>query len=467
MRRSFVFAVLCLAACADTVGVGDPGGGAGGAGGSVGAGGGGGAATGGGSATAGGSGGSAGTGTLPCDVGAILQGTCSECHQSPPLFGAPMPLLTWADTHADSAQFPGQKIYQRMAVRVTATTSPMPQPPRTLTQQQISTITAWAAAGAPVGAGTCGAGGGGGSGGGGASAGGAGGNGGSGGAAGSGCAANETRIDVTAPMFAFPQQSDFYQCFAKTISLPAKRHAMKIDKVIDDAQVLHHVVLFRDTGKNSPAQIPNCGFQADWQALYAWAPGAGPMVPPTGVGIPINDGDQLVIQIHYNNPTSLVGHDSSGAYLCVTDQLQPNEAGVLAIGPTQLSLPPNCPATSAQGTCTNVLGTTYNVFTVWPHMHRMGRAMTTTLQHSGAADVVVTNRPNYDFNSQYLEAMTFQFRSGDTLVNRCTWNTSGATGTVHWGEATSDEMCFNFLYLYPVPPVAFCPSPNPPASGCP
>src|SRR5438874_983844 len=65
-----------------------------------------------------------------------------------------------------------------------------------------------------------------------------------------GCPAGSTKIDVVAPMFDIPQKSDFYQCFAQTVTLPGKEHAFKIDKVIDDARVLHHVVLFRDLAKN-------------------------------------------------------------------------------------------------------------------------------------------------------------------------------------------------------------------------
>jgi hypothetical protein len=395
-------------------------------------------------------GGAASSATYACDVGPIVNARCLDCHSSPPRFGAPMSLVTYADTQADSAQYPGQKIYQRMAARVADPRLPMPQPPNApLTAEQIAAIQGWAGAGAPQGdATTCAVP-----------------DGGTGDAGvpdsgyfdTPGCDPGDTMLPVVAPMTDIPQQSDYYECFAQTVSLPAKRHAIKIDKVIDNAQVLHHVVLFRDTAKSSPAVQLGCGIHTTWQALYAWGPGAGPMIPPPDVGLPINDGDQLVIQIHYNNPTSVMGKDSSGAYLCLTDQLRANEAGVLAIGPTQFHLPPNCPAVSVQGTCNNFLNTTYNVFTVWPHMHVRGRAMLTTLQHAGSADQVVTDRPNYYFGSQTLETANFQFQHGDNLINKCTWDTTGASGPVSFGEATSDEMCFNFLYLYPPPPVAFCP----------
>src|SRR5206468_1527340 len=112
-------------------------------------------------------------------------------------------------------------------------------------------------------------------------------------------------------------------------------------------------------------------------------------------------------------------------------------------------LPPNCPSTSVSADCPNTLGQTFHAFTVWPHMHVKGRALTTMLKHAGAADQLVTDRPTYDFGAQYLEPASFLIQPNDTLTTRCTWDTTGATGNTPWGESTSQEMCFNFIYLYP------------------
>ena len=92
-------------------------------------------------------------------------------------------------------------------------------------------------------------------------------------------------------------------------------------------------------------------------------------------------------------------------------------------------------------------------------MHRLGRAQQTTLTHSGQT-TVVNDRPNYSFGAQYLEAANFTFGSGDDLNVKCTWDTTGQTAVTKWGEGTGDEMCFNFLYLTPPPPVAYCPAVN-------
>ena len=341
-----------------------------------------------------------------------------------------------------SAAFPGQKIFQRMAVRVADNVAPMPQAPNPrLTAAEIAAFQNWSAggglqgscmapdagmdAGMPSDAGI------------------------------DDCPAGSTELKIVAPAFQIPAQTDFYQCFAFNISLPGKRHVIKATKVIDDARVLHHMVLFRDTGKNAPAVKANCGIEGDWLPMYAWAPGAGPMEPPADVGMPLNDGDQMVIQIHYNNAGGVTGTDSSGAKLCLSNVLRPKEGGVLAVGPTKFSLPPNCPKAQADGICPNIGNITYNVFTVWPHMHLKGSALLSTI-----GNTVVTDRPNYSFNSQYLETANFQFKPGDQLKTRCTWNTVGQTGPTPWGEDTAQEMCFNFLYVEPVPPIAYCTIPN-------
>ncbi len=461
LSQAAVLLVL-VAACsggATNGGGGGSGGGSGGAGGAAGGGtGGSGGGAGGGSGGAGGgslgggAGGSGGgfagdAGSFACDIAPVVQRRCLDCHTNPVQFGAPMPLVTWADTQAQSARVPGQKIYQRMAARVVDAVAPMPQPPNPLLSAgEVTAFANWAAAGAPQGnPATCPVS--------------------DAGVVDAGnpdeCPAGSTELKITAPAFPISPAMDLYECFAQTISLPGKRHMIKATKVIGDARVLHHMVLFRDPQHSAPAMAANCKFKVNSQVLYAWAPGAGPVDTPADVGIPVNDGDQLVIQIHYNNANNVVGTDSSGAKLCLTDQLRPKEGGVLAVGPAQFSLPPNCPKATTAGDCYNFSGTDYNVFTVWPHMHLKGRALKSTI-----GSTVVTDRPNYSFGAQYLEKANFVFKKNDTMNTRCTWDTTGVTGSTPFGEDTSQEMCFNFLYVTPVPAAAYCPS-IPQAVTCP
>src|SRR6476659_1007678 len=75
-------------------------------------------------------------GSLPCAVQQIFDAKCKTCHDSPPVYGAPMSLVDYDDTQAlladtkpaqlgrDSDQ---KKAYLRISERIHATSAPMPQ----------------------------------------------------------------------------------------------------------------------------------------------------------------------------------------------------------------------------------------------------------------------------------------------------------------------------------------------------
>jgi mono/diheme cytochrome c family protein len=92
---------------------------------------------------------------LPCDVQAILQAHCTNCHGSTPIGGAPMPLVTYANLTTHSPTYPLMTFAQRAVVRVQALTAPMPPTGPRLTPDEIATISSWIASAYPNGA--CGA----------------------------------------------------------------------------------------------------------------------------------------------------------------------------------------------------------------------------------------------------------------------------------------------------------------------
>src|SRR5438046_2282988 len=68
-------------------------------------------------------------GGLPCDVGDVLVSRCQSCHGSTPLYGAPMSLVTYADTQAPARSNPSLRVWQMMQMRVHATTASTVMPP--------------------------------------------------------------------------------------------------------------------------------------------------------------------------------------------------------------------------------------------------------------------------------------------------------------------------------------------------
>lgn len=91
---------------------------------------------------------------LPCDVRAVLENACTQCHSSPTTSSAPESLVSLADFHVPSS-IATQTIAVRAEARLHDPTMPMPplsEPP--LSERQLAILDAWLTAGAP--GGSCG-----------------------------------------------------------------------------------------------------------------------------------------------------------------------------------------------------------------------------------------------------------------------------------------------------------------------
>src|SRR5205809_6903560 len=87
---------------------------------------------------------------LPCDVSRVLAARCQSCHQRPPIYGAPMPLVTWADAQARSSG--GSEVWQAMKAKLMAgLMPPAGAPGGALSAPEKSTLMGWLDAGAPAG----------------------------------------------------------------------------------------------------------------------------------------------------------------------------------------------------------------------------------------------------------------------------------------------------------------------------
>jgi uncharacterized membrane protein len=105
-----------------------------------------------------GAGGAAGTvtaGGIPCDIQALLQSRCQGCHSNPPMNGAPMSLVSYANLTAASVADPAMSFAQRALARMQNTVAPMPPAPNArATAAEIASMSAWVATAYPKG--TCG-----------------------------------------------------------------------------------------------------------------------------------------------------------------------------------------------------------------------------------------------------------------------------------------------------------------------
>lgn len=412
----------------------------------------------------GGSGGSGGTGgstTNPfCAVKTVLQAKCQSCHNNPPNSGAPMPLVTYADTQANSV-ISGQPIWQLVKSRVAAGTMP-PANAAPATDQDKAVIAAWNGSGSD----DCGGGGGNTD----------------GGiishhnCTGEGClscpvTAKFLSHDPANPTGRFQVPggtTDDYRCFTfKNPYYGTSTQATAATPIIDagNPSVIHHWLLFgsssppsADGGVSGGVGIFNCvSPELGDHLLDGWAPGGDAYEMPSNIGLAINEYPYLVLQSHFNNPGLFGGSDRSGAGYCITPQNAPRPitAGIVTLGTDNISIPAganNVPG--GQGTCNNLAKTTAPVYILGavPHMHKLGSGFVTTHTRGGTKLPDVVNIPlgtwRFDGQVKYPAYPPIQVNPGDGLTTTCYYSNPGGGG-VGFGVSTTAEMCYDFVLVYP------------------
>lgn len=372
-------------------------------------------------------------GSLPCDVDAVLASQCRSCHGETPLYGAPMPLVTYADLTAPAPSDPSRKVYELVGERTHDDARPMPQPPAArLDAAAQQAIDAWIAAGAPSSAETCAA---------------------PDGGAGGGPSALCTPDVPVIPSAAYTVPADVndaYICYGIDVTAAEKRHITAFLPHVDNPKVVHHMVLFQSDTAAAPGPT-SCalGGSAGWRMVGVWAPGNDGFALPEAAGIPLEGTAHYVVQVHYNNVAHLSGEqDRSGFDLCTTANLRPNDADVLAFGsisftiPAQGSLDLTCDYTAPAA-----FGEGIHIIGAMPHMHKLGARMSTARLTAGDPEDLGTRDP-WDFETQYWSPVDRVVAPGDTVRTRCVWDNPSST-SVGFGENTEDEMCFDFAIYYP------------------
>jgi hypothetical protein len=382
---------------------------------------------------------------LPCDVSQVLSKNCQTCHGSTPQAGASTSLVTWDDLQKDHG---GKKLYEVVKDRIHAETQPMP-PAARLATTEIQSIDDWVAAGAPKSDSTCSV---------------------------SEAPPAVPKFECASPMklttlkaaspfkWTDTSKTDQYMCFGVDEAVDAKRHVIKLGPMIDNPNIVHHVLLFQ-ADSAVPNEATPCGAttSATWKLVNGWAPGGGNFELPEAAGFPEEGTTHWVLQVHYNNAsgTHTGESDNSGFQLCSTDQLRANDASVIAFGSMKFSIPPR---TAKYGIkCDYKLGPQFEgrtMFAAWPHMHTRGLAMSTErfAGGSGTAEPVFSQDP-FSFENQGASKINAKVSAGDVLRTHCAWKNPGDTA-VTFGEDTSDEMCFDFFTYYPaIPDVSWGPLP--------
>jgi hypothetical protein len=395
---------------------------------------------------------------LPCAVGAIVAAKCQQCHGAALVGGAPMPLLTDADFRKSIKSLttqPGMTVEVAKLVNMRIHDSARPMPPSGgLSAAELSTLTSWIESGAPGGA-----------------------------AADASCAvppmtapdkpaeppaAGVTCYDLrvhgvpesgdTTPYSVIP--GEHYVSFFYDAPWKVPSELVSWRTLYDNKALLHHWLLYSTLGSEiDGAFLPSIGTHVgdDAQLVAGWAVGGNDVDMPDGVGLRMPaPGAGLMLEWHYYNSTGALAEDSTAVQVCLVPAgtLQ-HTAGMTWLGTEFFNGPAGMPPgqrSDFEGTCyPSREGMTNDdpirIFTLWPHMHKYGRNMRSTVNRADGRVEEVFNKP-FDFNQQITYDAAIDLFPGDSITSTCTFdNTSDFA--VAFGPSTEQEMCYQFAFSYP------------------
>jgi hypothetical protein len=380
--------------------------------------------------------------TFSADVAPILFDNCVSCHR--PGEVAPFTLLTYEDA-------------RKRAKTIARVTDDRFMPPwkaepghgdfvgvRRLTDSQISTLRAWADAGAPEGdpsqtpappkfA--------------------------------DGWQLGEPDLVVTMPEpFAVPADgADVYRCFVLPLDLDDDQYVEAVEYRPGNRKVVHHAIFFLDdSGKarDLDAKEPGIGYErmggpgfTPSGSLGGWAPGYTPERLPPGVARSVKKGSDLVLQVHLH-PTGKP--ESERSTIGIHFAKKPPEKLLISIprGIRRLDIP----AGDADYRIEDgfALPWAAELIGITPHAHLLCREIKVdaTLPDGGQRPLIWIRDWDFNWQAQYQYAETVRLPMGTRLSLSFAYDNSAANPAqpsdpprrVRWGEQTTDEMAIIFFH---------------------
>ncbi|KAK7114204.1 hypothetical protein V1264_000302 [Littorina saxatilis] len=288
-------------------------------------------------------------------------------------------------------------------------------------------------------------------------------------------AADVERLTFQIPPTKVPNKVTSYMCQTFRVDdVSRDRHMIATRAIINNTNVMHHMVLFGCRDPNTPIfDVPyECGMSPGYSCgsiLSVWTLGLDGecFYDLSGIRVGLNGLKVLAMQYHWNNPTQEDNYmDSSGMEMYFTPNLRDYDSGVAMFGQESILIPPYSTGTDVTGECTEtcmntmVKGQGINITYAFNHMHYLGVSQSVEQHRNGQFLRNITNDVVYNYDSP----RTYQFEPplevlpGDRIVTKCHYKSPKRGITTFYGDETLDEMCYIFFTYYPFQnmPSPFC-----------
>lgn len=248
---------------------------------------------------------------------------------------------------------------------------------------------------------------------------------------------------------------DAYPCFVFEAPFDESHTVYRWTPRVDPARA-HHFVLYRTPAVVDDVEIPlgalgECDVPRGSQVVAAWSPGNDGMELPDGVGLELASGEErLLLQMHYVGDAT---GDRSGIEICARDEPPTSTAGIFVLGSVRIEIPPRARSHEVTQRCLQRQSEPLTVFATSPHMHRLGRAIRTSVRRGGVegSEEVILDLDDFDYDRQVTRTLEppLVINPGDVIETGCSYD-NPSDETVRYGITVEDEMCFNYLTVFPM-----------------
>jgi hypothetical protein len=215
----------------------------------------------------------------------------------------------------------------------------------------------------------------------------------------------------------------------------------------------HHAVLTiaDDPGGFGNTQLGeyDCNVnQLDLQMLFASGVGTDDLVFPDGVGMKINAGQFVHLNLHLFN-TQPSGDITAHSRILVKEIAAAdlvNEAEMVFAGTASINVPMG-EMGDASGGCTFQNDAT--IMTYWPHMHQHAYHQKVDMVVGGSAMVLHDQEFTFGEQKNFPITPNLQVHANDSINVTCSYDNTDGTSDLTFGDSSTEEMCFTGIYRYP------------------
>lgn len=268
---------------------------------------------------------------------------------------------------------------------------------------------------------------------------------------------------------------DVYQCFVIPSGLATDKYIKAFEAIPGNRPIVHHVLVYSDTSGDCAAKDAATPFEVGYPSfgdpgspnaklIGGWVPGTAPIQLPSGFGIRIPKNADIVIQIHYPAGSNTQVDSTELHFFFTSGPVRKVNIDPVLNHVSNIDQPLFIPANATKTfTETQYLPAPFfpdaSVLGVAPHMHLIGRNITTFAVTPTNDTIKFIRINNWDFHWQgfYATRKVIKVPTGSTLYSKAFYdnttnnpfNPSNPPKNVSAGENTTDEMMLTYFIHTP------------------